>query len=138
MKTHPLSVTHLVVGLVFLGVAGSWALREADVISAADVTWLIPVSLILAGGIGLIAAMAKGMTSRRKREAVTPSDSDYLPTYDAPLHPDYTSDLDRKLGEATTTRVAPTTTDTSASAGTDDTTRFDDIPVVDDTKDEHR
>ena len=32
MKTHPLNVSYLVVGLIFLGLAGSWALRESGVI----------------------------------------------------------------------------------------------------------
>ena len=27
MKTHPLNVAHLVLGLIFLGFSGSWALR---------------------------------------------------------------------------------------------------------------
>ena len=42
MKTHPLNVSYLVIGLVFLGISGSWALREAGLIGAADVGWLVP------------------------------------------------------------------------------------------------
>ena len=104
MKTHPLNVSYLVIGLVFLAISGSWALREAGVIDTADVTWLGPVALIVAGGVGLVAAVARGM----KRDSA-PYASDYQPTYDAPLPPqDYTSDIDRKLDQASTT-VIPTT-----------------------------
>jgi hypothetical protein len=66
---HPVNVTHLVMGLVFLGIAGSWALRQLDVISADDGRWLLPVILILAGGAGLVAAVVKTLT-RNKPEPV--------------------------------------------------------------------
>jgi hypothetical protein len=60
MKTHPLNVSYLVVGLVFLGLAGSWALREAGVIDLGEVRWLLPLTLVVAGVVGLVAAAAKG------------------------------------------------------------------------------
>ncbi len=119
MKTHPLSVTHLVVGLVFLGVASSWALRQADVIGSADVTWLIPVSLIIAGGVGLVAAMAKGVRGGRNVETVAAAP---VTTYDAPLPQDYTSDLDRRLDEAGSTSATSTATDNTDDQTTDTTT----------------
>jgi len=59
MKTHPLNVSYLVVGLAFLGIAASWALHQAGVIGGAEVEWLLPLSLVVAGGIGLIAFMAR-------------------------------------------------------------------------------
>ncbi len=65
MKTHPLNVSYLVVGLAFLGIAGSWALHQAGVIGAAEVEWLLPLSLVVAGGIGLIAFMAKSFGGGR-------------------------------------------------------------------------
>lgn len=108
MKTHPLSVTHLVIGLVFLGIAGSWALHAADVIDAEAVTWLFPAALVVAGGVGLVAAMAKGVTGRRGEATPYETDSGYQPRYDPPLPQDYTSDLDRKLSEAETTAVVRT------------------------------
>jgi hypothetical protein len=55
MKTHPLNVSYLVVGLVFLGLAGSWALREAGVIDLGEVRWLLPLTLVVAGVVGLVA-----------------------------------------------------------------------------------
>ncbi len=111
MKTHSLSVTHLVVGLIFLGVAGSWALRQGGVIHTTDMSWLIPVSLIVAGGIGLVAASTKGM--RGKREVETPATA-----YDAPPVHDYTSDLDRRLDEARKSAADTTTTDTTTTETT--------------------
>jgi hypothetical protein len=65
MKTHPLNVSYLVVGLAFLGIAGSWALHQTGVIGSAEVEWLLPLSLVVAGAIGLVAFMARGLTGRR-------------------------------------------------------------------------
>ncbi len=62
MKTHPLNVSYLVIGLVFLGVAGSWALQAGGVIDTSDVQWLVPLSLVVAGTIGLVAFAAKGIS----------------------------------------------------------------------------
>jgi hypothetical protein len=60
-RTHPLNVSYLVVGLVFLGVAASWALREAGVVNLAEVRWLFPLTLVVAGAIGLVALTVKGL-----------------------------------------------------------------------------
>jgi hypothetical protein len=80
MKTHPLNVSYLVVGLVFLGLSGSWALHQTGVIGAAEVEWLLPLSLVVAGGIGLIAFMARSLRSPR---TTPPAGTD---------HPDYPVD----------------------------------------------
>jgi hypothetical protein len=66
MRTHPLNVTYLVVGLVFLGLAGSWALRESGLVVLDDAEWLLPLMLVAAGVVGLVAAAAKGL--RRRNE----------------------------------------------------------------------
>jgi hypothetical protein len=63
--THPLNVAYLVVGLVFLGIAGSWALQAADVVDAGDVGWMLPTVLVVAGLIGLVAMAARGVSRRR-------------------------------------------------------------------------
>jgi hypothetical protein len=76
---HPVNVTHLVMGLVFLGIAGSWALRQLDVISAEGGRWVLPVILILAGGAGLVAAVAKGLSKGRTEPVEEPVASDEDP-----------------------------------------------------------
>lgn len=67
-RTHPLNVSYLVVGLVFLGLAGSWALHETGVVDLAQVRWLFPVTLVVAGLVGLAAMTAKTL-SRREDES---------------------------------------------------------------------
>jgi hypothetical protein len=69
---HPVNVAHLVMGLVFLGVAGAWGLGQLGVIDAESSRWLIPGILVLAGGAGIVAAVAKGL-SKGKDEPVDQS-----------------------------------------------------------------
>jgi hypothetical protein len=71
-KAHPLNVSYLVVGLVFLGVAGSWALRTSGVVDTGDIRWLVPAVLLVAGAVGLVAFAAKGISrGRQERNADT-------------------------------------------------------------------
>jgi hypothetical protein len=60
MRTHPVNVAHLVFGLVFLGVAGCWALSASGAVEV-DPRWLLPLILLLAGGAGLVATLARSM-----------------------------------------------------------------------------
>ena len=53
------SVLHLVLGLVFLGLAGLWALAVSGAVDSDD-TWLVPGLLVVAGAAGLVAAVAGG------------------------------------------------------------------------------
>jgi cytochrome c oxidase subunit IV len=76
---HPVSVTHLVMGLVFLGIAGSWALRQLGVITAEGGRWVLPVILILAGAAGLVAAVAKGLSRNKGTAEDRYDDSDEDP-----------------------------------------------------------
>ena len=64
--THPLNVSHLVVGLVFLGLSGSWALRTAGLVDTRDVGWLLPVVLVAAGVAGLAAFAFRGIGRGRR------------------------------------------------------------------------
>jgi len=67
MKTHPLNVTYLVVGLVFLGIAGLWGLRESGVVERDQMGWLFPAVLVGAGVVGLVA-----MATRTRRDRPEP------------------------------------------------------------------
>ena len=58
-------VGHLVTGLVFLGLAGSWALHQAGVIGDVGVGWLLPAILVVAGVIGLLAMLAGSLRRNR-------------------------------------------------------------------------
>ena len=69
--THPLNVSYLVVGLVFLGISGSWALRTAGVIDDRDVGWLLPLVLVVAGVVGLAAFATKGIARNRTGDTDT-------------------------------------------------------------------
>ncbi len=68
-------VGHLVTGVVFLGLAGSWALREGGVIGDVGVGWLLPVILVAAGVIGLLAMVA-GTLRRNRPQPVNAADTD--------------------------------------------------------------
>jgi hypothetical protein len=59
-------ITHLVFGLFFLGLAGAWALVEADVINTDSLAVLAPGVLIIAGAIGLAASLANNRNRRSR------------------------------------------------------------------------
>jgi hypothetical protein len=84
--THPLNVSYLVVGLVFLGIAGSWALRAAGLVDAGAVRWLLPLVLVASGVVGLLAFAARGLSGGRRRQHHAPDDGDDDP--DIPLAED--------------------------------------------------
>jgi len=77
MRTHPVTVTYLVLGLSFLGIAGCWALTEAGVVDA-RAGWALPLVLVVAGGVGLVASLARGLhrTQSRAPYDEPPSDGD--------------------------------------------------------------
>lgn len=62
---HPVNITQLVVGLVFLGVAGTWALVASGTLATDQLGWVLPLLLVAAGTVGLVAVVAKGVTSGR-------------------------------------------------------------------------
>jgi hypothetical protein len=68
--THPLNVSYLVVGLVFLGISGSWALRTAGLVDTHAIAWLLPLVLVSAGAVGLAGLAVKGLARNQRREAV--------------------------------------------------------------------
>jgi hypothetical protein len=60
MKTHPLNVTHLTIGLILLGLSALWGADAAGWTDFGDSAYLVPVLLIGAGVIGLIAFTFRG------------------------------------------------------------------------------
>jgi hypothetical protein len=71
MKTHPLNVSYLVLGLAFLGIAGSWVLHQQGVIGSNDVEWLLPLTLVVAGAVGLVAFMVRSLGGGRRTDQRT-------------------------------------------------------------------
>lgn len=53
LRRHGTDMVSLVSGVIFLGVAGSWALDRADLLDGIR-GWLLPVLLIGVGVIGLV------------------------------------------------------------------------------------
>jgi hypothetical protein len=100
--THPLNVTYLVVGLVFLGIAGTWALRSAGLANTREMGWLIPLMLVSAGAVGLLGSTAKSLRrTRRTDELDDPDDTyGYVDTFDPSLTGFAVDDLDEKLERA--------------------------------------
>jgi hypothetical protein len=62
---HRLKVPHLVFALLFLGLAGVWALVVSDVINEDRLPVVAPVLLIGAGVVGLAASLASARNRRR-------------------------------------------------------------------------
>ncbi len=73
IKTHPVNVAHLVMGLVFLGIAGTWGLGQLGLIDADGEGWTLPLILVVAGGAGLVASLAKSAVRRREEPASEPA-----------------------------------------------------------------
>jgi hypothetical protein len=79
-------VPHLVFGLLFLGVAGIWALGVSDAISGEHLAVLGPAVLILAGVVGLAASLANGRNRRRRVAHAARTAEGYDGFHDEHLH----------------------------------------------------
>lgn len=82
-------VPHLVFALLFLGLAGVWALVASSTVDASSLPLIGPGVLIAAGVIGLVASLASGRNRHRRqlpaREAHQPATAyhdDETTTYD--------------------------------------------------------
>jgi hypothetical protein len=69
---RPVNVSYLVVGLIFLGISGSWALQASGTVDTAQVQWLLPLVLVGAGIVGLVAFAAKGLSRDRRGDEQAP------------------------------------------------------------------
>ena len=104
--THPLNVSYLVVGLVFLGLASAWALRTAGLVDNRELGWLLPLTLVGAGAVGLVAFAAKGLSRNRGQgidagDTHAPGDNDdALDDTDTLVHTDYVDDLERRINDS--------------------------------------
>ena len=81
-NTRPLNVSYLVMGLVFLGISGTWALVVSG---AVDIDWtgyLLPLTLVAAGAVGLAASAVRGLGRRRQGTGEAPADHDAWDTWD--------------------------------------------------------
>jgi hypothetical protein len=65
VRRHDLDVTSLVFGLIFLGVAATWALVQTELVTLPDLSLLGPAVLIVAGVVGLAATLAKNQRGQR-------------------------------------------------------------------------
>jgi hypothetical protein len=73
MNIRPISVSHLVFGLIFLGGAVLWAIGAAADADAPDMAVLAPTVLIGAGVAGLIAIVVNARNARvAERKASAP------------------------------------------------------------------
>lgn len=57
---HQVNIGHLVMGLVFVGLVGVWALIQSNIVEGGDISWLLPVPWVLAGVAGLLATTLSG------------------------------------------------------------------------------
>lgn len=68
---RPVKIAHLVFGSFFLGIAGLWALTESGHLSWRGSSYLVPVTLLIAGAIGLGASVLSGISARRHQATRT-------------------------------------------------------------------
>jgi hypothetical protein len=74
IRTRPVSITHLVFGLIFLGAAGLWAIGAATDADTPDLAVLAPAVLVAAGVVGLIAMVINARNARVHHPSTTSED----------------------------------------------------------------
>jgi hypothetical protein len=112
--THPVNVTYLVVGLVFLAISGSWALRTAGVVNTREFGWVLPLMLVAIGAVGLLASTAKGIRRRDPEDTLAADSADVadpIPTYSFGVDA-----LEEKLQQAARDSATGSTSTTSSTA----------------------
>lgn len=73
-------IAYLVFGLLFLGLAGIWAMAETGTITTDSLPFLAPGVLIAAGVIGLVASLASGRNRPAGTTSTTSSSTASPPT----------------------------------------------------------
>ena len=62
---HETDVTSLVFGLLFVGLAGLWALVQYDVLTLPAASVVAPIVLVAAGVAGLLLTLHRGTAGRK-------------------------------------------------------------------------
>ncbi|HEX7738520.1 MAG TPA: hypothetical protein VF426_02600 [Marmoricola sp.] len=70
---QPVKVAHLVLGSFFLGVTALWALTESGTLTWKGSSYLVPLTLLIAGAIGLTASLVGNTADRRRSATYEPS-----------------------------------------------------------------
>lgn len=74
-------VVHLVFGVIYLGIVGVWVLGTSGTVDWGDsVRYLAPIVLVVAGGIGLAAALLPGLRRRNATPSITDTETDVTDT----------------------------------------------------------
>lgn len=60
MAKHDTDVTSLVFGLLFLGLAGVWALVRYELLTVPAASVVVPIVLVVAGAAGLFLTLRRG------------------------------------------------------------------------------
>jgi len=63
---HPVNISHLVMGLVFLTFVALWGLVQTDVVHDGALRFLLPIPWVVGGAVGLLVALV-GAGRRRAR-----------------------------------------------------------------------
>jgi heme A synthase len=74
-RTRPVSIAHLVFGLIFLGAAGLWAVGAATDAETPDLAVLAPGVLIAAGVVGLVAMVINARNARVRPDTTDSTDT---------------------------------------------------------------
>ena len=64
VRNRPVSISHLVFGLIFLGLAAIWVIGAATDADAPDLALLAPAVLIGAGAVGLVGIVVNARNAR--------------------------------------------------------------------------
>ena len=72
---HPINISHLVMGIAFLGLTVVWALVSSEAVQGGDIRWLLPAPWLMAGAAGLVVT-----TNIARRRHSKPAESEYVET----------------------------------------------------------